>query len=145
MLVWHARKLLLIERQKFPFGFAPPAGHVDERISYEAAAEAELLEEVGLHATRRELVAEGRKNNPCRRIGGTWHYWKIYQIEITNTDLALSAREVKCAKWCSVHELKKLATRTEQRSKGMITDAEWKLGPGLEQVWYEWFKQLHIV
>jgi len=26
---WQNDKLLLIERKKFPFGFAPPAGHVD--------------------------------------------------------------------------------------------------------------------
>jgi len=36
--VWRNGKLLLIERKKFPFGFAPPAGHVDGRQSFEVAA-----------------------------------------------------------------------------------------------------------
>ena len=32
MLVWKNKKILLIERKKAPFGFAPPAGHVDKSV-----------------------------------------------------------------------------------------------------------------
>jgi 8-oxo-dGTP pyrophosphatase MutT (NUDIX family) len=41
---------LLIERRQFPFGFAPPAGHVDDGETYIDAACRELQEEVGLEA-----------------------------------------------------------------------------------------------
>ena len=40
-------ELLLIERKNEPYGFAPPAGHVDDHGSFEDAARAELEEEVG--------------------------------------------------------------------------------------------------
>lgn len=145
MLVWRANKLLLIERRKFPFGFAPPAGHVDDRGSFEKAADAELFEEVGLHAKKRTLVAEGRKDNPCRRAGGDWHYWKIYQVDVSSEKLNLSIGEVKQAKWLSRSELKKLAERTEAYCAGEVGDTAWEEHPGLEQVWCEWLKQLGIV
>src|SRR3546814_880586 len=80
MLVWRADKLLLVERRKPPFGYAPPAGHVDDHGSFEEAAHAELEEEVGLHIKSLELLAEGRKDNECRRENGTWHYWKVYKV-----------------------------------------------------------------
>jgi ADP-ribose pyrophosphatase YjhB (NUDIX family) len=82
VLVWHGESLLLIERKNFPFGFAPPAGHVDDHGSYEEAARIELEEEVGLHATSISLVIEGRKQNPCRRVGGNWHYWKVFEATV---------------------------------------------------------------
>jgi len=81
MLVWRNEKVLLIGRKSPPFGFAPPAGHVDGDSTFEDAARRELKEEVGLDAKNIELVAEGRKENHCRREGGDWHYWKIYKIE----------------------------------------------------------------
>lgn len=71
VLVWRDGKLLLIERMKFPPGFAPPAGHIDEFSSFEEASKKELMEEAGLTTTTLRLVAEERKNNMCRRDGGS--------------------------------------------------------------------------
>lgn len=56
MIVWRNDKLLLIERKKPPFGFAPPAGHVDDDKSFEVAAKRELKEEVGLDTDNLELL-----------------------------------------------------------------------------------------
>ena len=81
MLVWRDGTLLLIERKKPPFGFAPPAGHIDGDNSFEESAKRELQEEVDLRAQNIKLLIEGRKENSCRREGGDWHYWKIYQVE----------------------------------------------------------------
>ena len=67
IMVWRGDKLLLIERAKFPKGFAVPAGHVDGDATYEDSAKRELKEEVGLDAMGLRLIAEGRKENPCRR------------------------------------------------------------------------------
>ena len=61
MLVWRDGKLLLVERKRPPFGFAPPAGHVDEDKSFEVAAKRELKEEVGLEADSMELLMGGGK------------------------------------------------------------------------------------
>ena len=81
MLVWRDGTLLLIERKKPPFGFGPPAGHIDGDNSLEESAKRELQEEVDLRAQNIKLLIESRKENSCRREGGDWHYWKIYQVE----------------------------------------------------------------
>jgi len=70
IIVRQGDKFLLIERMKFPFGFAPPAGHVDGDESFEIAARRELTEEVGLEAVSIKLLFEGRKENVCRRHDG---------------------------------------------------------------------------
>ncbi len=138
MLVWKNGKLLLIERKKFPFGFAPPAGHCDEDgDDFEKAAKRELLEEVGLQAQNLELALEARKETPCRRENGTWHYWKIYQIKAEG-DIKRSEDETKQVDWYSKDEILQLAQRTEKYMAGGISEEEWQNSPGLEVVWYDW-------
>ena len=70
VLIWKARKLLLIERKRPPYGLAPPAGHVDDHGSFENAAKIEAFEEVGLRVENLTLLGEGKKSNPCRRPNG---------------------------------------------------------------------------
>ena len=140
MMVWHDDKLLLIERAKPPYGFAIPAGHVDDDALFEDAARRELEEEVGLIADSLELVIEGRKDTSCRR-GGAWHYWKIYRVE-TSGELDRSLEETKQTRWASRDELQTLAKRTIQYIEGNITEEEWEQNPGLEVVMYEWFQKI---
>ena len=144
MLVWRDDKLLLIERKKPPFGFAPPAGHVDGDKSFEAAAERELKEEVGLKTNGIELLIEGRKNNLCRRENGSWHYWKIYKID-ANGEIKRSDDETKQANFYDQDILLSLANKTEKYLRGDITQNNWESSPGLEPVWYEWLKELKII
>lgn len=144
MLVWKDDKLLLIERAKFPFGFAIPAGHVDGDSSYEESAKRELREEVGLETEELRLVAEGKKENPCRREGGTWHYWKIYQAT-TISDIDRSKGETKQAGWYTKNRIRELGKETEKYNNKEISEKEWGKSPGLEPVMYEWFKELKII
>ncbi len=144
MLVWKDNKLLLIERKRPPFGFAPPAGHVDDDSSFEEAARRELKEEVGLETKDLKLVVEGKKENPCRREGGTWHYWKIYKAK-TSGEIERSLDETKQAGWFNNQDLGSLAKRTRKYLAGKILESEWQKSPGLEPVWYEWLKQLNII
>ena len=144
MLIWKNEKLLLIERKLFPFGFAPPAGHVDEHGSYEKAAEDETREEVGLKLRSLKLVIEGRKDNRCRREGGGWHYWKIYEI-IAEGNLSPSKDETKQAGWYGKDDIKELADKTRLYLEGRILENKWRESPGLEPVWYEWFEELDII
>jgi len=144
MLIWKDEKLLLIERKLFPFGFAPPAGHVDEHGSYEKAVEDETREEVGLKLRSLKLVIEGRKDNRCRREGGGWHYWKIYKVEIEG-DLNPSKDEAKQAGWYSKDDIKKLTDKTRLYLEGKILEDKWRESPGLEPVWYQWFEELGII
>jgi ADP-ribose pyrophosphatase YjhB (NUDIX family) len=144
MLVWKDDELLLIERAKFPHGFAVPAGHVDGDSTFEESATRELKEEVGLDATNLELVAEGRKENHCRREDGNWHYWKIYKISVEG-DIDRSQDETKQAGWYTKKQISQLALKTEKYNNQEITEEEWSKNPGLEPVMYEWFKELKII
>jgi ADP-ribose pyrophosphatase YjhB (NUDIX family) len=136
--------LLLIERRRAPFGLAPPAGHVDNHGSWEDAARAELREEVGLSTRSLNLIYEGRKNNPCRRIGGDWHYWKIYNVEALGA-LKPSYDETKGARWYSFQEIRELADRTARYLAHEIADDAWQSNPGIEPVWRELFIELGIL
>jgi len=144
MIIKRGNDILLIERRRFPFGFAPPAGHVDNKGSFENAAKEEVEEEVGLTPRSIELILEGKKENPCRREGGTWHYWKIYQVE-ADGEIKRSEDETKQAGWFPVSQIESLAQRTKSYLAGEIPEDEWQLSPGLEPVWVEWFKELKII
>jgi len=109
-------ELLLIDRGTFPFGMAPVAGHVDQHASYEDAAVAEALEEVGLEITDLRLVAEGRRENPCRRVNGSWHYWKVYKARATGV-VQLNRREATRAEWCNLGRLKELGLVSSEENE----------------------------
>jgi len=144
MIVRDDDKLLLIERKKFPFGFAAPAGHVDGDSSYEVAAKRELREEVGLETISLELVLDKDKSNPCRRKGGTWHHWNVYNVD-TKGEIERSAAETKQADWFTMSAVRKLADRTQAYLQGSVSEESWQSQPGLEPVWYEHFKDLKIL
>ena len=144
MIVWNNDKLLLIERKRFPFGFAVPAGHVDGDTSFEIAARRELGEEVGLEAVELELVLDLRKDNQCRREDGSWHHWKLYKVNVSG-ELSRSLEETKQARWFSIDEIKLLAQKTEKYINKEIEESEWEKSPGLEPVMYELFKELKII
>ncbi|MBP8591385.1 NUDIX hydrolase [Candidatus Shapirobacteria bacterium] len=146
MLIKRGESLLLIERRKPPFGFAPPAGHVDNKGSFENAAKEETREEVGLIPTEIKLLAEGRKENPCRRPGGFWHYWKIYQVAVDEEDdIKRSEDETKQAGWFTPDQIRELAQKSKRYLAREISDEEWQKSPGIEPVWMEWFEELGIL
>lgn len=144
MLAWKDGQLLLIERRTFPFGFAPPAGHVDGDLSFELAAKRELKEEVGLKTQSLRLLFEANINNNCRRKDGNWHHWKIYEVEAEGNVKKNDSETVKVG-WFTSQTIKRLAQRTEAYIEKRITDEEWKESPGLELVWFELFHKLDII
>jgi ADP-ribose pyrophosphatase YjhB (NUDIX family) len=144
ILLRHNGRILLIERAKFPVGYALPAGHVDAGEDYEEAAVRELREEVGLSASDLKLVAEGRKKNQCSRKGGSWHYWKIYSTTAKGK-LKRNKGAAKTAGWYSVSEIKKLAARTNNYLSQHVPEQEWAANPGLEPVMHEWLTELRII
>lgn len=144
MLIWQDGKLLLIERRLFPFGFAPPAGHVDDKGGFESAAREEVQEEVGLRVIKMKLLTESRKDNKCRREGGSWHYWKIYEVE-ADGDLKPNQDEAKQVGWYGLEQIKELTNRTKDYLEKKISEEEWQSSPGIETVWFEWFSELKII
>ena len=143
ILVWDNNKLLLIERGKFPFGFAPPAGHLDGD-NFEESAKRELKEEVGLGAKTLKLLLEEKNNNICRREGGTWHHWQVYEATVSG-EIKRSLSETKKAVWISKDEIKNLATKTGDYLAGKVDKIAWEKSPGLETVWYDFFRKLEII
>ena len=145
ILVRNGNKILFIERKKFPFGFALPAGHVDDGEKFYDAAKRELEEEVGLKAKSQILIGKARKNNPCRRIvGDNYHDWEIYEIEVTG-DLKRSESETKRAVWLDIDKIKELTERTKKYMVGNVPEDEWQKSPGLEPAWLEWLYGLKII
>lgn len=154
-------KILLIERKKFPFGWAPPSGHCDG-LSYGVAAFKEFEEETGLTlvgAPRPVRIVKSRTYFKCRR-GGEYHDWQVFEVN-WHGELKPSQDETKNAKWCSLKEINVLAARTadylarrglaelvqEELTQAMWLDLdkEWQANPGLEPVWYDFFRELKIV
>ena len=144
MLVWKDEKILLLERMKFPLVWALPAGHLDGNESFEEMAKIELFEETGLMTKSLKLLIEGRKEKPCRRIDGSWHYWQIFEVEVLGK-IKRSETETKQVKWVDLVELKKLAKRTDEYQAGKISKEEWEKHPGLEQAWCQWLRELKVI
>lgn len=144
IIIFRDGKLLLIDRKRPPLGLAAPAGHVDkhgdhadtEETQFEKAAQQETLEETGLTVTSLKLVAEGRKENPCRRPDGAWHYWRIYRAEVQG-ELRPSTEETRGHFECSIEEMIDLLAGNSMTTK--YGEA------GLEPVWKQWFNEINVL
>ena len=135
-------QILLIKRAKPPYGYACPAGHVDDHGGWQQAALAELEEEVGLRARQIDLLHVGRYENPCRRPGGAWHNWRVYFIVAEGFDVIASENETCGFLWAGPRKLHELARRTARRRAGDIPDEAWQADPGLEDIWVTLLRRL---
>lgn len=128
-------ELLLLERAKFPFGLAAPAGHIDEHGSSEQAAITEVYEEVGLKISYSalELIISNRKiEHKCRRKGGNHHIWDVYTAKVIGTEITPSEDETRGARWYSKIALKEIIENTRANNQ--------EIKPGqklLEGVWLD--------
>jgi 8-oxo-dGTP pyrophosphatase MutT (NUDIX family) len=137
-------RLLMFARQQPPPGVAPVAGHVGEHGGFEAAARAEVEEEVGLTVVRLDEVARGWRSTWCRR-GSDGHMWRIYRADVTG-EVVLKSDEAANAGWYIPGEVQLLADRTVAHAYGRLSAAEFATHPGLEPVWVSWLADLgHIV
>jgi len=127
-------RLLLIERRQPPYGFAPPAGHVDPGEHYPDAAKRALREEVGLDATDLRMVLRTRQDNRCRRPGGDHHEWQVYRATAPGTPTR-NPDEVRSLLWVGPSALHALAAATRRYLAGGIREDDWRRSPGLEPVW----------
>jgi 8-oxo-dGTP pyrophosphatase MutT (NUDIX family) len=131
------QSLFLQRRQKFPWGWASPAGRVDDGETYFRAAIRELKEETGLNAGDDiHLVLEADVDNQCRRPGGIWHRWRVYQTSASGLDIE-NKEEVQGAGWYLLSRVQELARQTEDFRAGLISEEAWQAEPGLEGIWYD--------
>jgi len=140
-------RYLVFDRNTFPPGTAPAAGHVDDHGGFGQAARAEVAEELGLTVTAMKQVAGGWRDNRCRRRPGPLgpgHKWAVY-LATASGILRPSPRETRNARWLARHELQALADRTASYARGRLTDAEFAAAPGIEPVWVQWLADAGIV
>jgi 8-oxo-dGTP pyrophosphatase MutT (NUDIX family) len=139
--------LLMIERRRPPYGWAAPAGHVDDGESYIEAARRELMEEVGLSAgpNTLTLVAGGTYGNRCRRPGGTHHRWEVFETYRDQSDPVRNQDEVRAMAWMTLPEIASLARLCRSHLNRNAGPDEWRDYPGLEPIWLEFFTDLGYV
>ena len=116
-------RYLIIERKKFPPGFACVAGHIDEGENPEESVIREVNEESGLNVSSLNLLTEEYISwNKCGD-GVKGHHWYVFECK-TSGEIKQNVSETKSIGWYSKPELANLK---------------------LEEVWEYWFKKLNII
>jgi len=120
-------ELLMIDRLNPPFGFACPAGHIDEDEDPLIAVIREVKEETGLTIiSQKELSISDYRDDapkePCSR-GVINHIWRLYEIKVAG-DFIVKHDEVKSIGWYSVDKVRLLK---------------------LELIWRYWLMKLNII
>lgn len=107
MIIEKDGKFLMFDRRFLPYGWAFPAGHIDEGEMPEQAAERELKEETGFDILESQLIAqEFLPWNKCV-LGVTGHYWYVYKC-IVKGELKIDEEEAKEWAWVDKEKLKEL-------------------------------------
>ena len=119
-------ELLMIDRLKPPFGFACPAGHIDEGEEPLTAVLREVKEETGLTITSyKEIpidVYNDAPSEPCSR-GINNHIWKLYEMKATG-NFIFKKDEVKSIGWYTIDQVREIK---------------------LESIWRYWLIKLNII
>lgn len=101
-------EILMLDRKNFPFGWACPAGHVEEDEEPEEAMKREVQEETGLNVKKYKLVVhEFLEWNECKR-GERGHDFFVYEVSGWGGEIHQNKLESNDLKWQSVSEIKNL-------------------------------------
>lgn len=99
--------ILMLDRKNFPFGWACPAGHVEENETPEEALQREAKEETGLDVEDFKLaIHEFLDWNECKR-GVKGHDFFVFEVTKWNGGTKRNF-ESKDLQWKSVEEIKNL-------------------------------------
>jgi 8-oxo-dGTP pyrophosphatase MutT (NUDIX family) len=142
--------LAMVKRARFPVGYAPVAGHIDQHDTPRLAALAETEEELGVVLEDSFLVPTAIScrtvNNCCRRTGGSYHTWWVYRVTLTAwVELIHDPDEALEALWLAPEMVENLATRTRAYRSGELSSTAWINNPGIEDVWLEFLAELHYI
>lgn len=122
-IIKRGKKILLLDRALFPFGWAGPAGHIDGDETLEEAVIREVKEETDLKVKKlRLLLHRERVLNKCHH-GTNFHDWWVFQCQCEGK-LKINKKETKTYNWFLPKEIKRLK---------------------LEPIWKRWFKELKII
>jgi 8-oxo-dGTP pyrophosphatase MutT (NUDIX family) len=140
-------EFLMFDRNTFPPGTAPVAGHVDTHGTAREAAEAEVREEVGLTIASLSEITTCWRHNRCRRLPGprgVGHQWTIFHAVVSG-NLDPSERETRNARWIPRDDLQALADRTSAYARGGLSDEKFAEHPGIEPVWVHWLWEEGVI
>lgn len=97
-------KILMINRVNFPFGWACPAGHIEENEEPEQALIREVKEEVNIEVKKSKLILhEFIEWNECKR-GVKGHDFFVYEVTDWDGDIKGNF-ESKGMRWVSKEEI----------------------------------------
>ena len=95
----------MLDRVNFPFGWACPAGHVEENETPEEAMIREVKEEVNIDAKKYNLILhEFIADNVCKR-GAKGHDFFVYEITDWDGEMKNNT-ESKDVKWMEEDDVK---------------------------------------
>jgi len=113
-------KILMIDRVNFPYGWACPAGHIDEDETPKEAVLREAKEEIGLKVKNLKFISEEPDLvNECSE-GIKYHHFFGFMGKITGR-IIVAKEEAKDWRWVEKENLKTL---------------------NLEPIWRWWFKKI---
>lgn len=117
-------KYFLIDRAIIPYGWAGPAGHVEEGKNFEEALYQKITAETGRKIISKKLLVEEEIPwNTCSH-NIDCHHWKLYEVILEEGEIIIDFEGAKSSGWYSPEGIKKLE---------------------LEPVWKYWFKKLNII
>ena len=146
LIIWYGNDLALQERLTGTKGIAPSAGHLEESEDPEETVRREAEEETGLIIPDCALIGSGRRFEKCKRFGSDYHDWYVYAGSAQRReDLRLNPNESVSVAWYKPFQVLELAARTEEYLRQRVSQADWDQRPGLEVVWYWWFRELGIL
>ena len=114
----------MLNRKNYPYGWACPAGHIDQGEGPENAAHREIEEETGIKTGEiHKLIQEFVDWNECTQ-GVKGHYWHVYEAKSWSGHVKERDKEAHEITWIPQNKLKEL---------------------DLEPVWEYWFKKLKYI
>lgn len=149
--------LTAIKRKNFPISYAFVAGHCDGD-TFEDAARKEAGEEAGIAVEETKELLTERYKNQCRRPGGSWHEWKVFEA-VSWSGEPRAGSDAQEFFWVNKEGLLALAYRTLYFAKklnipvadlanfipAVTQDPEWQENPGLEPVWLVMLQKIGII
>jgi len=101
-------KILMLDRKNFPFGWACPAGHIEENETPKESLIREVKEETGINVKKYKLILhEFLGWNECKK-GVRGHDFFVYEVSGWEGEIHQNKLESKDLQWKSVEEIKSI-------------------------------------